>query len=111
MSDLFEQLKNLGFNKLPDSEQPEPQQAVAIDTSTPVKIQRQTKGRKGKGVTVIMHLPEQPQLLASYAKQLRQQLSVGGAVKDHTIELQGDQRQAAKQWLEQQGFKVKLAGG
>lgn len=111
MSDIFEQLKNLGFNKLPDNEQEEHQQPLSVDTSVPVKIQRQTKGRNGKGVTVIMQLPAQPQLLESYAKQLRKQLSVGGAVKDDTIELQGDQRQAAKAWLEQQGFTVKLAGG
>ncbi len=111
MSDLFEQLKNLGFNKLPDSEQPELQHHVSIDTSVPVKIQRQTKGRHGKGVTVIMQLPDDPQLLENYTKQLRKQLSVGGTVKDDTIELQGDQRQAAKAWLEQQGFTVKLAGG
>lgn len=111
MSDLFEQLKNLGFQRLPDSEQPAAPEAVAIDRSVPVKIQRQTKGRAGKGVTVIMQLPDQPGLLESYAKQLRKQLSVGGAVKGATIELQGDQREAAKIWLEQQGFKVKLAGG
>lgn len=111
MSDLFEQLKNLGFAKLPDSEQNDVQPAPTVDTSVPVKIQRQTKGRHGKGVTVIMHLPAEPQLLDSYAKQLRKHLSVGGAVKEGTIELQGDQRQAAKAWLEQQGFKVKLAGG
>lgn len=112
MSDLFEQLKNLGFNRLPDSEQAasEPQ-PLSIDTTVPVKIQRQTKGRNGKGVTVIMQLPDNAELLENYAKQLRKQLSVGGAVKDGTIELQGDQRQAAKLWLEQQGFTVKLAGG
>jgi translation initiation factor 1 len=111
VTDLFEQLKNLGFNKLPDSEQPERPAEITIDTSIPVKIQRQTKGRKGKGVTVIMQLPADMQLLENYAKQLRKHLSVGGAVKDQSIELQGDQRQAAKAWLEQQGFTVKLAGG
>lgn len=111
MSDLFEQLKNLGFSKLPDSEQTEVTEALVIDRSVPVKIQRETKGRAGKGVTVILQLPNQPALLESYAKQLRKHLSVGGAVKGATIELQGDQRKAAKVWLEQQGFKVKLAGG
>jgi translation initiation factor 1 len=111
VSDLFEQLKNLGFNKLPDSQPTDVPADTKPDTSVPVKIQRQTKGRAGKGVTVIMQLPDNQQLLESYAKQLRKQLSVGGAVKDGTIELQGDQRQAAKSWLEQQGFTVKLAGG
>ncbi|RUO55000.1 stress response translation initiation inhibitor YciH [Pseudidiomarina halophila] len=82
-----------------------------MDKSIPVRIQRQTKGRKGKGVTVILDLPEDPKLLADYAKQLRKMCGVGGSVKNQTIELQGDQRDASKAFLEQQGFKVKLAGG
>ncbi|PHR66103.1 MAG: stress response translation initiation inhibitor YciH [Idiomarina sp.] len=82
-----------------------------MDKSQVVRIQRQTKGRKGKGVTVLFDLPQQSDLLADYASQLRKICGVGGAVKDGTIELQGDQREKAKLWLEQRGFKVKLAGG
>lgn len=116
MSSLQEQLKNLGF--APPSEPTElaseaapAENAAQPDTSLPVRIQRQTKGRKGKGVTVIIDLPEQPNLLQDYASALRKHCGVGGAVKNDTIELQGDQRQKAKQWLEQRGFTVKLAGG
>jgi|TARA_R110002020_G_scaffold138420_21_gene308434 translation initiation factor 1 len=112
VSSLQDQLKNLGFN-VPEkhddetSEQPD----NSVDTSQPVRIQRQTKGRKGKGVTVIFDLPDNPDLLAEYASALRKTCGVGGAVKDGTIELQGDQREKAKQWLEQRGFKAKFAGG
>ncbi|CUA84653.1 translation initiation factor [Pseudidiomarina woesei] len=115
MNSLQDQLKNLGFKA--SSEAPEansadsPRNNDTPDTSVPVRIQRQTKGRKGKGVTVIFDLPAQNALLQEYASALRKLCGVGGAVKDDTIELQGDQREKAKRWLEQKGFSVKLAGG
>lgn len=113
MSSLSEQLKNLGFSPSSDpvATSEEQSSAQSPDTSIPVRIQRQTKGRKGKGVTVIFDLPEHDELLQRYAKALRKQCGVGGSVKNGTIELQGDQREASKAFLEQQGFNVKLAGG
>lgn len=112
MSSLQDQLKNLGF-KTSENHDPEASESTAssVHLSQPVRIQRQTKGRKGKGVTVLFDLPEKPELLAEYASALRKTCGVGGAVKDGNIELQGDQRDKAKQWLEQRGFMVKLAGG
>lgn len=76
-----------------------------------VRIQRETKGRKGKGVTVISGLTLLPDELKILAKKLKQHLGVGGSVKDFNIEIQGDQRDACKAWLEKHGHKVKLAGG
>ncbi|CAB0150363.1 hypothetical protein PSI9734_00916 [Pseudidiomarina piscicola] len=111
MSSLSDQLKNLGFEASEQAPEDASVADTAIDKSTAVRIQRQTKGRKGKGVTVIFDLPTEAELLADYAKQLRKQCGVGGSVKNNTIELQGDQREASKAFLEQQGFKVKLAGG
>jgi len=115
VSSLQEQLKNLGFKAPPDESETNAADSTrnneTPDTSVPVRIQRQTKGRKGKGVTVIFELPTQPALLQEYASALRKLCGVGGAVKDDTIELQGDQREKAKRWLEQKGFSVKLAGG
>jgi predicted translation initiation factor SUI1 len=112
VSSLQEQLQKLGFQQAEATpENVSDDAASSVDTSQVVRIQRQTKGRKGKGVTVLIDLPQQPKLLADYASQLRKTCGVGGAVKDGTIELQGDQREKAKLWLEQHGFKVKLAGG
>lgn len=112
MSSLQEQLQKLGFEQTETTaENAIDDTSMAIDKSQTVRIQRQTKGRKGKGVTVLFDLPQQPNLLADYASKLRKICGVGGAVKDGTIELQGDQREKAKLWLEQHGFKVKLAGG
>ncbi len=76
-----------------------------------VRISRETKGRKGKGVTLVTGLDLAGEELKTLAKQLRQQLSVGGSIKDGTFEFQGDQRAAVKGLLEKMGYKVKLSGG
>ena len=76
-----------------------------------VRIQRETKGRKGKGVTIVRGVPLLSDELKQLAKQLKKHCGVGGSVKDFDIEIQGDQRDACKAFLEKQGYKVKLAGG
>lgn len=76
-----------------------------------VRIQRQTKGRKGKGVTLITGLDLQADALKTLAKELKQRCGTGGTVKDGVIEIQGDQRDLLAGLLEQQGWKVKKAGG
>lgn len=76
-----------------------------------VRIQRETKGRKGKGVTVIRGLPLTEAELKGIAKELKKRCGVGGSVKGFDIEMQGDQRAPCKALLEQKGYTVKLAGG
>lgn len=76
-----------------------------------VRLHRETKGRKGKGVTVISGLGLDEQQLKSLAKTLKQLCGTGGSVKDDHIEIQGDQREKLKAHLEAQGHKVKIAGG
>lgn len=76
-----------------------------------VRLSRQTKGRKGAGVTLITGLPLADAALATLAKQLKVRCGVGGAVKDGVIELQGDQRDKLAPLLEAEGYTVKRAGG
>lgn len=76
-----------------------------------VRIQKQTAGRKGKGVCVVMGLDLDDTELAKLAADLKKRCSCGGSVKDGTIEIQGDKRELLKELLEQKGFTVKLAGG
>ena len=76
-----------------------------------VRIGRETKGRKGKGVTVITGVPLDTDGLLELAKKLKQRCGTGGTVKDGVIEIQGDQRETLVDLLTRQGFKVKTIGG
>ncbi|WP_306586911.1 stress response translation initiation inhibitor YciH [Hafnia paralvei] len=76
-----------------------------------VRIQRQTSGRKGKGVCLITGLDIDDAELQKLAAELKKKCGCGGAVKEGVIEIQGDKRDLLKQLLEAKGHKVKLAGG
>ena len=76
-----------------------------------VRIQRQTKGRGGKAVSVVTGLALEPTAMKALAKQLKQRCGTGGAVKDGNIEIQGDQRELIAELLRERGYQVKLAGG
>ncbi|OOF06096.1 translation initiation factor [Salinivibrio sp. MA427] len=76
-----------------------------------VRIQRQTKGRKGKGVSLVTGLDLDDAELKQLAAELKKVCGCGGAVKDGVIEIQGDKRDNIKTHLEKKGHTVKLAGG
>ena len=76
-----------------------------------VRIKRETKGRKGKGVTIISGLPLSSNELKKLTKELKQRCGTGGAVKDGEVEIQGDQRDIIKTLLESKGYHAKLSGG
>ena len=75
-----------------------------------VRIQRQTSGRKGKGVCLITGIDQDDAELTKLAAELKKKCGCGG-VKDGVIEIQGDKRDLIKSLLEAKGMKVKLAGG
>lgn len=76
-----------------------------------VKVSRETKGRKGKGVTLISGVPLGADSLAALAKNLKQLCGTGGTVKDGNIEIQGDHRDRLVVELQSRGYRVKRAGG
>lgn len=76
-----------------------------------VRIQRQTKGRKGKGVSLVTGLDLDDAPLKLLAAELKKVCGCGGSVKDGVIEIQGDARDKIKAVLEKKGYTVKLAGG
>ncbi|ODS24063.1 translation initiation factor Sui1 [Candidatus Endobugula sertula] len=82
----------------------------APETDGIVRIHRETKGRKGNGVSLIKGLPLTKQELKTVAKALKQKMGVGGSIKNHTIEIQSEQRDKLKILLEGMGYRVKLAG-
>ena len=76
-----------------------------------VRLMRETKGRKGKGVTLITGLPLDNEGLKKLAKSLKQKCGSGGSLKNGVIEIQGDHRDVLEKELDGMGYKVKRAGG
>lgn len=76
-----------------------------------VRLKRESKGRGGKGVTLITGLPLDDAELKALAKELKKVCGTGGTVRDGTIEIQGEQRERLMPVLVAKGYKVKIAGG
>ncbi|GAA3917868.1 translation initiation factor Sui1 [Litoribacillus peritrichatus] len=76
-----------------------------------VRISRETKGRKGKGVTLVTGIPLALDDLKKLAKELKQKCGTGGSLKDRVVEIQGDQRDLLVELLKVKGFQVKKSGG
>ena len=85
-----------------------------------VRVSRETKGRKGKGVTlvngfqgvtVVTGLPLTGDELKALALKLKQRCGAGGTIKNGVIEIQGEHRDLVVAELTQMGYNVKRAGG
>jgi translation initiation factor 1 len=74
-------------------------------------IRRETKGRGGKTVTVIMELQLATADMQALAADLKKKCGTGGAVKEGTIEIQGDHREKIAAELQKLGYKTKFVGG
>ena len=75
-----------------------------------VRVSRETKGRAGKGVTLVKGLALDAAALARLGKQLKAACGSGGTVKDGVIEVQGDHCDRVIELLKAQGHTVKRAG-
>lgn len=75
------------------------------------KVGRETKGRRGRGVTTVFDVPLDEVGLQKLAANLKQKCGTGGTVKDGRIEIQGDQRERLVAVLEGMGYRVKRVGG
>jgi translation initiation factor 1 len=76
-----------------------------------VRVSRETKGRNGKGVTLVKGLPLEPDELSDLGKVLKAACGAGGTTKDGIIAIQGDHRDLVMETLRQAGWKVKFTGG
>lgn len=76
-----------------------------------VRVSRETKGRKGKGVTLVRGVALDALSLAQLGKELKAACGSGGTVKDGVIEIQGDHCDTVVEKLKQRGMTVKRAGG
>jgi translation initiation factor 1 len=76
-----------------------------------VRVFLETKGRGGKGVTVVRGLGLDDAALAALGKQLKTACGVGGTTKEGAIELQGDHRERVMALLKATGRVVRRVGG
>ncbi|HEY9238404.1 MAG TPA: translation initiation factor Sui1 [Burkholderiaceae bacterium] len=76
-----------------------------------VRVSRETKGRAGKGVTLVKGLALDAAALAALGKSLKAACGSGGTVKDGVIEIQGDHVVRVIDWLTAEGHRGKRAGG
>jgi translation initiation factor 1 len=76
-----------------------------------VRVGRETKGRKGKGVTVISGVPLAGDALEELATRLKKRCGSGGTVDGGVIEIQGDHRDMLVTELGKLGYTVRRAGG
>jgi translation initiation factor 1 len=77
----------------------------------PVRVALERKGRGGKSVSVIKQVMSHPQGKQALLKLLKTRLGTGGTLKDDTIEIQGDHRDAIVEVLKELGYQAKKAGG
>jgi len=76
-----------------------------------VRISREIKGRKGKGVTLISGLPLNETDLKLLARELKIKCGSGGTVREGVIEIQGDHRDKLVDEFQARGYITKRVGG
>jgi translation initiation factor 1 len=106
--DPFAALNGLNLPPGPDDPEPQKESKPAVNlVPNRVIVRLEKKGRRGKSVTVLTGFDRKyPQQLADLSRELRRKLGVGGKVADGTVELQGDQRRKAADYLEGLGYRV-----
>jgi translation initiation factor 1 len=76
-----------------------------------VYIRLERKGRGGKSVSVISGLQQSQHDNDVLLKHLKTNLGTGGTMKNDTLEIQGDHRNAIIFLLQKMGYLTKLSGG
>ncbi len=91
------------------------EKSAAVNSLPPqqqtVYLHRESKGRGGKGVTLVKGLILSEADLSALAKKLKQTCGSGGTVKEGVIEIQGENRERIAEVMRKLGYKVKIAGG
>lgn len=76
-----------------------------------VRVGREVAGRGGKAVSVISGLVLDENAMAELATRLKKLCGAGGAVKDGSIEIQGDHRDRLVAELLKLGYPARRSGG
>lgn len=76
-----------------------------------VIIRLDRKGRGGKSVTLVEGIQMPREEMKTFLKQLKAKLGTGGAVKDSSIEIQGEHCDKIITILEKLGYRPRRSGG
>ncbi len=114
---LFQAFAGLEIGGLPEGPSEVPAVAAQPSTQRPAKLgrvvlRRETAHRGGKCVVVVdgFDASFSDGSLEALSKKLRTACGCGGAVKERTIELQGDQPTRIRELLTAEGFRVAGVG-
>jgi translation initiation factor 1 len=75
-----------------------------------VRVARESKGRKGKTVTLVSGVALNEATIHELLSSLKRLCGAGGALKEGVIEIQGDHRDTVLEELKKRGFTVKKVG-
>ena len=73
----------------------------------PCKIRLEKKGRRGKCVTILYHLPFELTDVQALKKELQQKLGCGATFKQQQIEIQGDKKKDIQTFFQQKKWPLK----
>lgn len=76
-----------------------------------VRVGMESKGRKGKEVTVITGLGLPEAGMKDLLTEIKKKCGSGGTLKDYVIEIQGDHRDKIVTLLREKKFTVRKSGG
>lgn len=93
----------------PDCGRPKPQCICKSRESTlipdgSIRIRYETKGRKGRGVTIVEGLPVGAPETMEFLQELKRVCGSGGTIKNGLILIQGDHRKRIESELQKRGF-------
>jgi translation initiation factor 1 len=94
---------------LAESKQPPsiPQKNLHDGKGKTVRVSLDTKGRKGKRVTIVAGLQHNPATMEEIERILKQYCGSGGTIKEGNIEIQGDQRGRVAEKMKEMNYIVK----
>ncbi|MDQ3235803.1 MAG: translation initiation factor [Pseudobdellovibrionaceae bacterium] len=77
----------------------------------PTKMRLELKSRGGKTVTVLWNFPFSEDEVKTIIKAIQQRSACGATFKDGRAEFQGDVKDKALAYFQEQGWKLQQAGG
>lgn len=80
---------------------------AALPSRMTARLRMEKSGRGGKTVTVVDGLPANEPFLRELCAELKRACGTGGAVKDGTVELQGEHRERLRTLLAKKHYIVK----